>query len=269
MKSKEIRSLFWLIAIVCSIALMGLGASPALAQEEDADELPEILSGGTTDTVEGEMPAEADGQFGDKTQAYWVGAWKCTPAYSTNAYSWTTGGQRYSTSGSGLWYCPIQLPSGVKVTEVRFYYYDNHPQNINLQWGYNSNYTGATTLINTTPSVSSGFANTAWFGNHTVSNGSSRWYWACFNLYYPGGSGHRFWGIRILYERQQGPAGGQIFSDVPPGATFYQSINNLARSGISEGFADGTYRPNQPVTRGQMAAFLGRALGLYWGYPTY
>ncbi|MDH3500561.1 MAG: GerMN domain-containing protein, partial [Acidimicrobiia bacterium] len=40
------------------------------------------------------------------------------------------------------------------------------------------------------------------------------------------------------------------------------NINIIATNGISIGFKDGTYRPALPVTRGQMATFLTRALGL-------
>jgi hypothetical protein len=44
-----------------------------------------------------------------------------------------------------------------------------------------------------------------------------------------------------------------IFSDVPPGSTFYPFVRCLACLGIVQGYADGTYRSNNPVTRGQAA----------------
>ncbi len=37
------------------------------------------------------------------------------------------------------------------------------------------------------------------------------------------------------------------------------AIEAIAAAGISGGFSDGTFRPNAPVTRGQMATFLVRA----------
>ncbi len=40
------------------------------------------------------------------------------------------------------------------------------------------------------------------------------------------------------------------------------NINVIAENGITIGFSDGTFRPQIPVTRGQMATFLARALGL-------
>jgi hypothetical protein len=46
------------------------------------------------------------------------------------------------------------------------------------------------------------------------------------------------------------------------GTTHEQAIGALAAAEITGGFPDGTYRPGAPVTRGQMASFLARALGL-------
>ncbi|HVM00039.1 MAG TPA: S-layer homology domain-containing protein [Egibacteraceae bacterium] len=46
------------------------------------------------------------------------------------------------------------------------------------------------------------------------------------------------------------------------GNTHQAAIEAVAAAGIAKGYADGTYRPQQQVTRGQMATFLARALGL-------
>jgi hypothetical protein len=51
------------------------------------------------------------------------------------------------------------------------------------------------------------------------------------------------------------------FSDIA-GSVFVGDIQWLAASGITKGCADDRYCPNDAVTRGAMAAFLGRALGL-------
>jgi hypothetical protein len=55
---------------------------------------------------------------------------------------------------------------------------------------------------------------------------------------------------------------GVRFSDVSPGSAFAEDIDRLATSGITTGHSDGTYRPDQVVSRGQMAAFLSRGLEL-------
>ena len=57
------------------------------------------------------------------------------------------------------------------------------------------------------------------------------------------------------------PVADAAFSDVA-GTTHEGSIGAVAAAGIAGGFPDGTYRPSQPVTRGQMATFLARGLGL-------
>jgi hypothetical protein len=55
------------------------------------------------------------------------------------------------------------------------------------------------------------------------------------------------------------------FSDVPPGHTFYPYIRCLACRGLVSGYADGTFRPGNNVTRGQLSKLVSNALGE--GYP--
>ncbi len=55
------------------------------------------------------------------------------------------------------------------------------------------------------------------------------------------------------------PAGDASFPDAV-GTTHEEGISAVAEAGITEGRADGTFGPNDSVTRGQMAAFLQRAL---------
>ncbi|MFD1736948.1 NlpC/P60 family protein [Bacillus salitolerans] len=52
------------------------------------------------------------------------------------------------------------------------------------------------------------------------------------------------------------------FSDVPTSHPNYDAIQRLAASGITTGFSDGTFRPNDEVTRAQFVVFLYRALEL-------
>lgn len=50
------------------------------------------------------------------------------------------------------------------------------------------------------------------------------------------------------------------FNDVSPNMVAYQPIINVATTGIASGYPDGSYRPDQPVTRGQFSAFMARTL---------
>lgn len=55
-------------------------------------------------------------------------------------------------------------------------------------------------------------------------------------------------------ETQAAPDGCVMnFSDVPPGSTFYNYIRCLYCEGIVGGYPDGTFRPNNDVTRGQLS----------------
>jgi hypothetical protein len=54
------------------------------------------------------------------------------------------------------------------------------------------------------------------------------------------------------------------FADVPTSDPLFQYVEALAASGITAGCGNGNYCPNAPLTRGQMAVFLSKALGLEW-----
>src|SRR4029079_6244466 len=51
------------------------------------------------------------------------------------------------------------------------------------------------------------------------------------------------------------------FNDVLPGSTFYTYVHCLACLGIVQGYPDGTFRPNDNVTRGQVAKILAESVG--------
>lgn len=78
---------------------------------------------------------------------------------------------------------------------------------------------------------------------------------------------NRFQNFNVYYSRQISPAPlTATFSDVPTTHPFFQEIEALAASGITTGYPDGTFRPSNYITRQAMAAFLARALGLFWPY---
>ncbi len=51
------------------------------------------------------------------------------------------------------------------------------------------------------------------------------------------------------------------FTDVPPSQTFYQWIHCLACRDIINGYPDGTFRPNNNVTRGQLSKIASNSAG--------
>ena len=52
------------------------------------------------------------------------------------------------------------------------------------------------------------------------------------------------------------------FRDVAADAWYGPYVAHIAELGITAGYPDGTFGPDRPVTRAQMAVFLARALGL-------
>lgn len=71
--------------------------------------------------------------------------------------------------------------------------------------------------------------------------------------------------VRIRYSLQVSPAPGTAtFNDVPTGHPQFQFIEALAASGITAGCGAGNYCPDANLTRGQMAVFLSKALGLHF-----
>lgn len=70
---------------------------------------------------------------------------------------------------------------------------------------------------------------------------------------------------RVRYRLQVSPAPATgTFGDVPTDHPFFQYIEALAAAGITGGCGGGNYCPDNPLTRGQMAVFLAKALGLHF-----
>ena len=55
------------------------------------------------------------------------------------------------------------------------------------------------------------------------------------------------------------PPGATAFIDVAPNYWAKSYIEALASKGVIAGFPDGTFKPNEPVTRAQFAAIINKA----------
>lgn len=53
-----------------------------------------------------------------------------------------------------------------------------------------------------------------------------------------------------------------VFKDVKSSDWFYQQVSQMARLGYINGYADGTFRPNSPITRAEAAAIIANIMGL-------
>ena len=77
-------------------------------------------------------------------------------------------------------------------------------------------------------------------------------------------------GIEIKWRKQYGPTPTTAkFTDVAPQHPYFTEVEMLAKAGVSNGCGNNRYCPDVPVTRGEMAVFLSRALGLYDGTTIY
>jgi hypothetical protein len=71
--------------------------------------------------------------------------------------------------------------------------------------------------------------------------------------------------LRIYYQLQVRAAPATAsFGDVPTSHPLFQFVEALVASGITAGCGGGNYCPDDALTRGQMAVFLSKALGLHF-----
>ena len=204
----------------------------------------------------------------------------------------TQDSHRHPTSGHNTFYAPIDaslIPNGSRIEEINFYVEDSTAAADAEFGGYlcrnwthldgtaqegECPFTAATTgspgdtVVTVTPNLTveyesdvdnDGTADSvryvlaARFGLNGVSEFS-------FDM--------KLRGARILFRRQISPAPGTAtFGDVPTGHPFFQFVEALAASGITAGCGSSNYCPDAPLTRGQMAVFLAKALGLHWPAP--
>ena len=63
------------------------------------------------------------------------------------------------------------------------------------------------------------------------------------------------------------PTGNPTFNDVPADSTFYSYVETAAADNIVSGYSDGTFRPNNNVTRGQLSKIVVIAAGHVYSWP--
>lgn len=229
-----------------------------------------ILSVGIVAAVTILFPAQLEAQeWGvSSKQTLAIHPWAFVPWNSADTDRVEKSGYgRYCTDGCGI-VAPVSLPDGVRVTEIALDAYDSDSTGYvacyfatcaakSDTWPYTAIITGvafdggdATPIVVLDPPV-------------TVDN-TSYIYGVVCNLS-GGTSNTRLRGFRLFYELQISPdPATATFSDVPTDHLFFQHVEALFASGITAGCGGGNYCPDDPLTRGQMAVFLAKALGLHW-----
>ena len=173
---------------------------------------------------------------------------------------------------------PVMLPSGVEIQFMDLYYYDLDPvYDISatlLAYSGGGILSGPPAVSNLGTASSDGnpgYGYRALAVTHVVNNHVGYDPAAAqlvVGISAPvAGTPLRFKAVDLWWMRQVSPAPSvATFSDVPTNHPQFQFIEALADSAITAGCGGGNYCPDSPLTRGQMAVFLAKALGLYWRY---
>jgi hypothetical protein len=223
------------------------------------------------------------------TDAIWIQipATAFLPSNSGTNYSTdSTGrGRRWPTNLSGYFQAPIDVPQGAKITNLGVFYLDNSATFSLYGQLADCEYTGLPCVGYPDPGIGnpdcqldgwvcSGDAQAAAFGtgiyanltaSDIVANNYTRRYFV--NIYVPAFDGTlKIGGAIVGYKLQVSPAPltATFPNDVPTSHPYFRFIEALAAAGITGGCGPGSYCPNTPITRGEMAVFLAVALGLHW-----
>jgi hypothetical protein len=165
-----------------------------------------------------------------------------------------------------------RLPNGALLTGIQAYFcnIDPNPNNVLGIYLYNANYDGT----NVTQLPLTTFSNSHnGCGEFVIINLSSLNYQVNYSdnqlivrPYITDSDGSQaIAGVVLYYRLEVSPAPpASDFNDVPTSSPQFQFIEALYASGITAGCGSGNYCPDAPLTRGQMAVFLAKALGLQW-----
>ena len=190
---------------------------------------------------------------------------------STGTGDFTRGVYLQPISGGNQFYLVPHLPTGAVLTSLAFEFCDssvlnNHVHLVLGDCDFLSGPCGPFVLVDQLDTISNGchIANSTISG-YVVDNSSHRLF---LQVYFDAVDPNlQFQGAILGYKLQVSPAPATpSFGDVPTNHPFFQFIEALYASGITGGCGAGNYCPDSPVTRGQMAVFLAKALGLNWPY---
>jgi hypothetical protein len=193
----------------------------------------------------------------------------------TSTYSWecvACAGEVAHSTGDPFADVQVEMPGGASLTGVRWWGYDDASQDLTIflyKTCLPASGAGAqvSTLIDSggssgTPGETSGLIEPT--PEEVDNEACSYWVRVQFGDSTPA---LQFYKVRVEWTRQVSPAPAEAtFGDVPTDHPFFQFIEALAASGITGGCsaAPPLYCPDAPLTRGQMAVFLAKGLGLQW-----
>jgi hypothetical protein len=269
----SVRGFFVVGVVVCS----PLAAQPGPATVDISSGMKEVVVSPPSKPV-----PQGPETYGTAQVTYVrIDAAEMDPIASNTTYSGINNFQlRYQTNvtGYGLM-APVHLPGGAQITYVELDFYDDTPVGeVKAALGV-CDFTGSTCnyyigdgqgCVDAVATVCSGNALTGGYSSKStdvsvnglfVDNYLKRYILIVGNSTNDGSTAISQ--VIVGYVLQVSPApGGASFNDVPTTHPFFQYIQALYASGITGGCGAGNYCPDAPLTRGQMAVFLSKALGL-------
>ncbi len=238
-------------------------------------------------------PVAAADSFGELDQELYVGAAAFRPTADDHEYRMFSDGYLYMIdtgfgSDGEIYVAPLRLPAGAQIQQICLYGYNQGPagvlsvslfaiklvpagvspgrvfvpgSHVYFDWDFGHG------VICTDPSFSYTYRETG----DADGDGNLDHLAHELSVYFhqnDDGVHTRFGGVGVFWRRQVSPAPrAATFLDVPTEHTYFQFVEALAASGITAGCGGGDFFcVNSPLTRGQMAVFLAKALGLHWPY---
>jgi len=188
-----------------------------------------------------------------------------------------SGALRYLTSGDFGLGAGLHLPGGARIVSIELDYWDNSTTGRVAAVLEVCNYTGdvcsvAHASCGEAITVCSDYADAPGFSflvgdltadNIQVDNYENRYFIVAGNSTSDGSTAISRISIGYKLQVSPGPATA-TFTDVPTTHPFFKFVEALHAAGITNGYPDGRFGVNDPITRGQMAVYLSAALGLNW-----
>jgi S-layer homology domain len=267
---------FWMRVLAESLAVLGLAAI-GYAQVESRVARLKGMPG-----VNAAMRSVHAGQpdtYGTSAVSYYnIDAADLIPVGSDVTYTNEGGTATFSTNNTGFAFqAGLHLPSGALLVSIELDYWDfsTTGEVIASLWECNYDGLGCSVPLSScggditicsgvgeAPGVSYTVADISGAGIQ-VNNQYNRYFVLAGNTTTDANT--QISRISVGYKLQVSPATGPpTFNDVQPSNPQFQFVEALVAAGITAGCGGGNYCPNNPVTRGQIAVFLAKALGLQW-----
>jgi hypothetical protein len=182
--------------------------------------------------------------------------------------SGTGGLSRYQTTTTSVrWWAPLRVPSGAAVAALNLEMCDETAsgqiafglRRTRFEDGVEMAPVGGTGVA---PTPGCGYASVSYDPPLTVDNENyDYWLWVRWEGEFS--PSLRFQAVHAAYRLQVSPDPAYAtFNDIPVGHPLHQFVEALAYWSITAGCGNGNFCPDAPLTRGQMAVFLSKALGL-------